>query len=199
MWHKTASLSGIVSLWDKGQNNLFIHVWVETGPIEMVLTDCNTTLYQHRKWEEDRPHEIALDVTLRTLFTDFEWAYVLPKRSFPCLLTTPFCLEEMRQVSIFMFLLLCNTVMFIFYALRKSEATISWPVKIVFNLELCDFWFVYCICQIKVIGCNQCVETCKEKNKNQNMKWKKNSNKKTWRSKQVTFYDKASLVQVVKC
>jgi len=100
VWHnKTASLSGIVSLWDKGQNNLFIHVWVETGPIEMVLTDCNTTLHQHRKWEEDRPHEIALDVTLRTLFTDFEWAYVLPKRSFPCPFTTSFCLEEMRQVS----------------------------------------------------------------------------------------------------
>lgn len=64
------SLSGMLCLWDKGQNNLFIHVWVETGPIEMVLTAWNTTLSHHRKWEEDRPHETAWDVTLRTPFTD---------------------------------------------------------------------------------------------------------------------------------
>lgn len=162
MWHKTASLSGIVSLWDKGQNNLFIHVWVETGPIEMVLTDCNTTLSQHRKWEEDRPHEIALDVTLRTLFTDFEWAYVLPKRSFPCPLTTSFCLEEMRQVS--------SQVMFLSSEKVKQQFHDQSEFCLIWSYVERDFWILYCICQMKVIGCNQCVETCTEKNKTWNKK-----------------------------
>lgn len=97
-------------------------------------------------------------------FHRFEWAYVLPKRSFPCPLTQhPSVQRKMLQVS---------TVKLCFCPCWRqrgkqqlcNQSECIWCL--IYSCVKHDFgeiWFG-CICKIKVMWCNQCAETCREKN-----------------------------------